>query len=36
MKERLNANAVPIELPIGSEDNFQGIVDLVSMRAFYS
>ena len=34
MKERLNANAVPIELPIGSEDNFQGIVDLVKMKAF--
>ena len=34
MKERLNANAVPIELPIGAEDNFQGIVDLVKMRAF--
>ena len=34
MKDRLNANAVPIELPIGAEDNFQGIVDLVKMRAF--
>ena len=34
MKERLNANAVAIELPIGAEDNFQGIVDLVKMRAF--
>ena len=34
MKERLNANAVPIELPIGAEDNFQGIVDLVKMKAF--
>ncbi len=34
MKERLNANAVPIELPIGAEDNFQGIVDLIKMRAF--
>ena len=34
MKERLNANAVPIQLPIGAEDNFQGIVDLVKMRAF--
>ena len=34
MKERLHANAVPIELPIGAEDNFQGIVDLIKMRAF--
>ena len=34
MKERLQANAVPIELPIGAEDNFQGIVDLIKMRAF--
>ena len=34
MKDRLKANAVPIQLPIGAEDNFQGIVDLVKMRAF--
>ena len=34
MKDRLHANAVAIELPIGAEDNFQGIVDLVKMRAF--
>ena len=34
MKERLHANAVPIELPIGAEDNFRGIVDLIKMRAF--
>lgn len=34
MKDRLNANAVPIQLPIGAEDNFQGIVDLIKMRAF--
>ena len=34
MKDRLKANAVPIELPIGAEDNFKGIVDLVKMRAF--
>ena len=34
MKERLNANAVPIELPIGAEVNFQGIVDLVKMKAY--
>ena len=34
MKERLRANAVPIQLPIGAEDKFKGIVDLVKMRAF--
>ena len=34
MKERLNCNAIPIQLPIGSEDTFQGIVDLVKMKAF--
>ena len=34
LKERLNANAVPIQLPIGAEDNFKGIVDLIKMRAF--
>ena len=34
MKERLHANAVPIQLPIGAEDNFQGIVDLIKMKAF--
>ena len=33
MKERLHANAVPIQLPIGSEDTFKGIVDLFEMKA---
>ena len=33
MKERLNANAVPIQLPIGSEGTFRGIIDLVAMKA---
>lgn len=33
IKERLGANAVPIQIPIGSENDFQGIVDLVRMRA---
>ncbi len=33
MKERLNANPVPIELPIGKEATFQGIVDLIEMNA---
>jgi len=34
LKNRLKANAVPIQLPIGAEDNFQGIIDLIKMRAF--
>ncbi|MBW4637374.1 MAG: elongation factor G [Gloeocapsa sp. UFS-A4-WI-NPMV-4B04] len=34
MRDRLRANAVAIQLPIGSETNFQGIVDLVRMRAY--
>ena len=33
MRERLNCNAVPIQLPIGAEDEFKGIVDLITMRA---
>ena len=33
MKERLNTNAVPIQIPIGAEDTFQGIVDLIKMEA---
>jgi elongation factor G len=32
--DRLKANAVPIQIPIGSESNFRGIVDLVRMKAF--
>lgn len=35
MKERLGANPVPIQLPIGSEDNFLGVVDLVEMKAYF-
>ena len=34
VKDRLGANPVPIQLPIGAEDNFQGIVDLIKMKAF--
>ena len=34
MKNRLHANAVPIQIPIGAEDQFKGVVDLVKMRAF--
>ena len=33
IKERFNCNGVPIQLPIGSEDTFRGIVDLVNMDA---
>ena len=33
MEERLGANAVPIQLPIGSESEFEGVVDLVEMNA---
>ncbi len=33
MVDRLGANAVPIQIPIGSEDNFKGVVDLVKMKA---
>jgi elongation factor G len=33
IRDRLNANAVPIQIPVGAEDNFQGVVDLVKMRA---
>ena len=34
LKNRLHANAVPVQLPIGAEDQFKGIVDLIKMRAF--
>ncbi len=33
MKDRLKCNAVPIQLPIGAEDTFRGIIDLVEMKA---
>ena len=34
VRDRLRANAVPIQIPIGAEDKFRGIVDLVKMRAY--
>ncbi len=34
MKDRLGANPVPIQIPIGAEDDFQGVVDLVKDKAF--
>ena len=33
LHDRLHANAVPIQLPIGSESDFRGIIDLITMRA---
>ena len=35
IKNRLGKNAVPIQLPIGKEDTFQGIIDLFEMKAYY-
>src|ERR671910_3248527 len=35
IKDRLGANAVPIQIPIGREDKFEGVVDLVEMKAYY-
>ena len=35
IRERLGANPVPVVLPIGAEENFQGVVDLVRMNAIY-
>lgn len=32
IRDRLRANAVPVQIPIGSEDQFQGLIDLVRMR----
>ena len=34
LHNRLKANAVPIQLPVGAEENFKGIVDLIKMKAF--
>ena len=34
MRDRLQSNAVPIQLPIGAEDSFRGIIDLVEMKAY--
>lgn len=35
IRTRLRANAVPIQLPIGAEENFEGVVDLVRMKAIH-
>ncbi|MDR0401621.1 MAG: elongation factor G, partial [Endomicrobium sp.] len=34
IKEKLGANPLPIQIPIGSESNFQGVIDLVTMKAY--
>ena len=33
MRDRLHTNAIPIQLPIGAEDNFEGVIDLIKMEA---
>ena len=35
MKDNLGANAVPFQMPIGKEEEFQGVVDLITMKAIY-
>jgi elongation factor G len=35
IKDKLGANPVPVQLPIGAEENFSGIVDLIQMKAIY-
>src|SRR5512138_482247 len=35
MRSRLQANPVPVQVPIGAEDTFEGVVDLVTMKAIY-
>jgi len=35
LEERLQAKPVPVQLPIGAEDSFEGIIDLVTMQAYY-
>src|SRR6187200_1347340 len=35
IKDRLGANAVPVQIPIGQEDQFQGVIDLIEMKAIY-
>ena len=35
VKERLKANAVPIQIPIGGEENFKGMIDLIKNDCYY-
>ena len=36
MHDRLKCNAVPIQIPVGSEDSFRGLIDLVDMKAYFN
>lgn len=35
IKKRLGANPVPVQIPIGAEENFEGVIDLITMKAIY-
>ncbi len=35
LRDRLGANAHPVQLPIGAEDDFEGIIDLITMKAYF-
>ena len=35
VRDKLGADAVPMQLPIGKEDNFKGVIDLLTMKAIY-
>ena len=35
MKDRLKCNAVPIQIPVGAEDTFRGLIDLIDMQAYF-
>ncbi|MBR3355979.1 MAG: elongation factor G [Oscillospiraceae bacterium] len=36
MRDRLKCNAVPIQIPVGSEDTFRGLIDLIDMKAYFN
>ncbi|MCB1051045.1 MAG: elongation factor G [Acidobacteria bacterium] len=36
LKDKLNLNPVPMQIPIGAEDKFNGVVDLIKMKAYYN
>ncbi|HRP01245.1 MAG TPA: elongation factor G [Candidatus Kapabacteria bacterium] len=35
MKEKLKANPIPVQIPMGAEDKFEGIIDLIKMKSYY-